>query len=477
MKVAIIISGYLRSFKSNIKNFQEKILNNFDKVDVYLHLTKDEKYDKYLNNNNDTDLKFITNILSPKVILKEPNYLFSKNPQKNNLYNTWYKLYKLNLLKKENERYFGKYDYVIRYRPDIFMETNITHELCDELTIPQDSKIDKHKLSKESDPYVCDIFAIGSSENMDYYFSIFENLNDLIEGYGEVSETLLFYHLEKINYNQKVIDYNILLSTCNTFAICGDSGSGKTTLGDKLKNLFSNSFMLECDRYHKWERGDTKWNSFTHLNPDANYIAKMNDDIFDLKIGNDVYQVDYNHSTGKFTQKEKIESPDNLIVCGLHSLYHSHENLYDLKIYMDTDLNLRKKWKIIRDTKKRGYTVEKVLEQINKRQEDYKKYIEKQKDKSDIIINFYSDSHLAMNDNEEDIDLRLRVLINNKLKVDLIIEQLLNEKIQFEVSSEKLFTTLNFERYRNFSKTKIYNQYHDYYDYIVFIIMNLNQTT
>ena len=73
---------------------------------------------------------------------------------------------------------------------------------------------------------------------------------------------------------------------CNVFAIAGDSGSGKTTLGNYLKNYFSSSFMLECDRYHKWERGDKNWDNYTHLNPEANYISKFSDDVYNLKMNN-----------------------------------------------------------------------------------------------------------------------------------------------------------------------------------------------
>ena len=33
----------------------------------------------------------------------------------------------------------------------------------------------------------------------------------------------------------------------------------------------------------------------------------MQKDFFDLKIGNTIYQVDYNHSNGKFTEKKEIK--------------------------------------------------------------------------------------------------------------------------------------------------------------------------
>ena len=36
--------------------------------------------------------------------------------------------------------------------------------------------------------------------------------------------------------------------------------------------------------------------------------------LFDLKLGKDIYQVDYNHKNGKFTQEEYIESKDTVIV-------------------------------------------------------------------------------------------------------------------------------------------------------------------
>ena len=224
----------------------------------------------------------------------------------------------LNNLKKLNEKN-NPYDLVIKYRPDIDLSSNefFEAEIENFVYLPKDSKIDKKKLSNIDDGYLCDIMAYGKSHIMDKYFSIYENLDTLIKKYGTVPETVLFNYLKEFNigYKQIDIDYSVLLSMCNVFAIAGDSGSGKTTLGNILKKYFSDSLMLECDRYHKWERGDNNWKKLTHLNPEANFLTKMNEDIFDLKIGNDIFQVDYDHKNGKFTEKECIESSDNVIVC------------------------------------------------------------------------------------------------------------------------------------------------------------------
>ena len=42
MKVALLISGYLRNYQENINFIKEEIINNFVNVDVYLHITNNE---------------------------------------------------------------------------------------------------------------------------------------------------------------------------------------------------------------------------------------------------------------------------------------------------------------------------------------------------------------------------------------------------------------------------------------------------
>ena len=112
---------------------------------------------------------------------------------------------------------------------------------------------------------------------MNNYFKFFYNLNTLINEYGTVQETLLFHYLTQNNMKYKLvhINYNIILSLCNIINIAGDSSSGKTTLSSYIQKSTNNSFVLECDRYHKWERGNINWDNYTHLNPQANYLSKM----------------------------------------------------------------------------------------------------------------------------------------------------------------------------------------------------------
>lgn len=470
MKCAIIISGYLRSFKTNLNTIKEKIIDKFNESHVYLHITENEDIDdKYLNDNDEDFINEIKKKINPKVILFERNIPHYTDENKNVVYNQWLKQYKLNSLKKINESIEGDYDLVIKIRPDLYLNSSVDFSYNkNKIFVPIDSKIDKGKLRNPDDNFICDVMAYGDSKSMDLYFDIFKNIDSLFESHGSVPETILYEYINnKIEIEKIELDYFLVLSTCNVFAICGDSGSGKSTLGGLLKKYFKSSFLLECDRYHKWERHDSNWSDFTHLNPESNFLTKMSQDIFDLKIGKTIHQVDYDHKTGKFTQKEKIENSENLIVCGLHSLYNNN-NLYNLKIYMDTDAKLKEKWKIERDVTRRGYSIDKVLKQIESRKKDYESFIEPQKKDSNVIINFY------IND-EHDNNIKLKIMIS----LDLNYRSLINtfSKMEYKPIIEygESFVTINFGEYRDsqiFNDLKFKNN--DFYDHIIFTLLNIN---
>ena len=469
MNVALLISGYLRSFKLNIENIKEKIINKFDNVDVYIHVTKNESInDKYLNYTNDLD--FIIKELNP-ILLYEDEIELNPDKKTNDVLNSWLKLYKLNSLKCINE--LNKpYDLVIKYRPDLnIISDDIFPTIIEDdfIYIPKDSKIDINKLVNSSDEYICDIFAFGKSNVMNTYFSLYEHINFLINKYNtNISETLLIKHLQHFGINIKFIDidYNVILSNCNIFSITGDSGSGKTTLSNIIKKHFYNSFLLECDRYHKWERNDKNWEKFTHLNPEANLISKMNSDIFDLKIGKQIYHVDYDHKSGKFTDQETIEPSDNIIVCGLHNLYGNTNNLYNLKIFIDTDDVLKNSWKINRDINERGYTLDKCLEQIKNRNDDYDKYIKPQRNNADIIIRFF-----IVGENQ----ISLQININKKYNVVDLIKELDIHKIVYKNFIQDDSYVIIFNEYveDNLIDFKNIKKENNYYDYVLFIIHKL----
>lgn len=478
MKAAILISGYLRTLKSNLENIRKEALIRFEKCDVYIHITNNEKNeDRYFNPLSKNDIEDIKAFLAPRVIIEEPNLSFLKNKKEDDLLNSWIKYQKLLSSMRETESLEGRYDVVIKYRPDFSFISRIPYELVSTnphcVFLPADSKVDISKLKNPEDQHVCDVFAFGSSSAMEKYFPTLDEMKEIIRNHGAVPETALYHHLTQKDVECKKLDieYSILLSSCNVFAIVGDSGSGKSTLADLLQQKFSNSFLLECDRYHKWERGNEMWNKLTHLNPESNFLCKMRSDIFDLKIGKDVFQVDYDHKTGKFTEKERIQSKDNLIVCGLHSMYIEDDRVYDSSIFMDTDDTLRKKWKIRRDMAKRGHSIKRVLEQIKSREEDYQTFIKPQREKSQIIVNFFTNEDFSIEKIDQQDSVGLRIFIpNSRENKDFLKKIGTYSKHHFrtyETSSRHVieFPIRSAEEYTK--KTM-----GDFYDYVVYTILN-----
>jgi len=402
MRICFIICGQPRSIDLVIKNI-ENLFQEYQ-INFYICLTKNYKnYEKEYNYNfNINDI--ISNKKIKKLLLVNDIY----NSEFRNLKNYTKKIINMiNIINKDEE-----YDIYIIIRSDfIFNSSEFINFIMSENKI--------YVSNKRYNQYTKDITNkcndnIIICKNYDLLTKLVY-LDEYIDNNNNYLEITLYNYFKEndIDYEEIDISYKLILSRCNIIAIAGDSGSGKTTLLNELTELFDkdNYLKLETDRYHKWERGDENYLQFTHLNPKANNLEKMNKDVYNLKIGNEIYSVDYDHDTGKFTQEEKIESRNNIILCGLHTLYNKNINeIIDLKIFMDTDRELIKKWKIKRDVEERGYNIEKVLKQIETREKDYEEYIKNQKNNADIIINFYEDKNILL----------CNLIIKNKNLIDKI---------------------------------------------------------
>lgn len=216
--------------------------------------------------------------------------------------------------------------------------------------------------------------------------------------------------------------------------IGGDSGVGKTTLTKGLMNLFGAERLLivEGDGDHKWERGHEKWKEYTHLNPKANFLHEQASTLERLKNGNSAKRVEYDHQKGSFTNPQKIDPNDFIVMCGLHPLLLARtRKVLDLKIYLDTDEQLRRHWKIIRDCNERGYSIEKLMKQIDARMEDAKKYIYPQRKYADIIIKYYTDKPFAIGNPDENPAIQLKITCDADVFLEHVLEEMDNANISY----------------------------------------------
>ena len=170
--------------------------------------------------------------------------------------------------------------------------------------------------------------------------------------------------------------------------IGGDSGAGKHTIGADLAKLMgSHLSTLHGDDDHKWERGHEGWKTFTHLDPRANLLMQQFEALASLRRGGWIEKRHYDHDVGRFTDPLEIEDNSFISIIGLHPFYlPSQRQLMDLKVFVHPHEEVRRHWKIARDTDKRGYTEERVLAQIEARMPDSVKYVLPQAKYADVVL-------------------------------------------------------------------------------------------
>ncbi len=219
-----------------------------------------------------------------------------------------------------------------------------------------------------------------------------------------------------------------LISKPYLIGISGDSGVGKTTMVSAFTDIFSakNTTAICGDDMHKWERGHKKWHEFTHLNPTANRLHDEMKFLRSLKNGQKIYRRSYDHNNGKFTEPKIIAAKKIIIFEGLHSFYvEAVRKIFDIKIFVKPEKELRLHWKIIRDKETRGYDKDQVLEQLKRREQDSEKFISSQEKYADIKIEISSILPIKnLGDADEKIILEIKISFNNSINVDPLLEQI-----------------------------------------------------
>ena len=438
-KVAILISGILRSFTDTLLPFIIQLPDNFD---VYISISKENDIDDRFFNDS-MDLNNLLKYNKIKYIHCDSTDIIIDNIytiREKNIIIQWNRLYKL------FNSITADYDIYIRMRPDINITTTVNDfiDLINNaknniLYIPNGYDIFDTSFLNKEEKSINDQFAYGSYNVMNKYCNLYNNVEFKSQ---LISEKILYEYLieNNIKIERVNIEYNLVLSKCFTIAICGDSGAGKTTLSNIIQDIlpFDNSLLFETDRYHKWERGSENYKKYTHLHPAANHLEKFSEDAYKLKMGDDVYAIDYDHSTGKFTDSKCIKSKEFILFCGLHTLYKkSLREICDLKIYIDNDISLTHEWKINRDTVKRGVSREAVIKNIEYRQNDYINYILPQKEYANIIISYTPNSKFD--------ELTLEITISNIFK-EIVHDSI--KKIADNIDETDNFTKYIFNKNR-----------------------------
>ena len=177
-----------------------------------------------------------------------------------------------------------------------------------------------------------------------------------------------------------------------TIGIAGGTGSGKTTITKKIIAEFgSDVSVIHHDSYYK-AHDDMTYEERCKLNydrPDSFDTPLLLEHLRALKAGKPVDAPVYDYTVHNRSQEtERINPARVLLVEGI--LIYAEPELcreLDIKIYVDTDADVRILRRIVRDVKKRGRTLDSVIDQyLTTVKPMHEEFVEPSKRRADIII-------------------------------------------------------------------------------------------
>ena len=174
--------------------------------------------------------------------------------------------------------------------------------------------------------------------------------------------------------------------------IAGGTGSGKTTITRKIMHKFGgNVSVIYHDNYYKAHH-NMSYEERAKLNydhPDAFDTDLLIEDLKKLRRGEGIRCPVYDYTIHDRSEKTVYIRPAKVIVVEGILIFQSPElcKLMDIKIFVDTDADVRILRRIVRDVRDRGRSLESVVNQyLNTVKPMHEQFVEPSKRKADIII-------------------------------------------------------------------------------------------
>lgn len=185
--------------------------------------------------------------------------------------------------------------------------------------------------------------------------------------------------------------------------IAGGSASGKTTVASKIAEACTGKdvVFIEMDNYYKdlshLTPEQRKQTNFDH--PNAFDYPLLIHNLEQLLLGNRIEEPIYDFKVNTRSKKVRIIKPGDVIIFdGIFALENQEiRNRATIKIFVDTDSDIRLLRRIIRDVKTRGRTLDSVLKQYAATVKPmHDAFVEPTKRFADIIVPFDFDNIVAI---------------------------------------------------------------------------------
>ncbi len=174
--------------------------------------------------------------------------------------------------------------------------------------------------------------------------------------------------------------------------IAGGTGSGKTTLTQRLKERFGEDVgVLNHDNYYK-AHDDMPFEERCKLNydhPDSFDTDLLVRDLKLLRMGQAVQCPTYDYTVHNRAAATVEVRPAKVIIVEGILIFQSQalRDLMDIKIFVDTDADVRILRRLLRDVKERGRSLDSVVEQyLTTVKPMHEAFVEPSKKYADLIV-------------------------------------------------------------------------------------------
>ena len=175
--------------------------------------------------------------------------------------------------------------------------------------------------------------------------------------------------------------------------IAGGTGSGKTTLTRRLRDHFGANevSVINHDSYYK-RHDELPYSERCKLNydhPDSFDTGLLVEHLHELLAGRCVEVPVYDYSVHNRSDRTVRVCPAPVIIVEGILIFASPElcDMMDLKVFVDTDADVRILRRIVRDVKDRGRTLDSVVNQyLTTVKPMHEQFVEPSKRKADLIV-------------------------------------------------------------------------------------------
>lgn len=174
--------------------------------------------------------------------------------------------------------------------------------------------------------------------------------------------------------------------------IAGGTGSGKTTLTRHLKEHFGDAVtVIGHDSYYKRQEGKTyeERAQVNYDHPAAFETELLVEHLRQLKAGHSVQCPVYSYVEHNRTDKTVTVVPNKVIIVEGILIFQNPalRDMFDIKIFVETDADVRILRRCLRDVEERGRTLQSVVNQyLTTVKPMHEAFVEPSKRNADIIV-------------------------------------------------------------------------------------------